>query len=53
MRTYSEDKLYAGIDLHRKYSYVTIMNKQGDIQEQKRFENSENMLVPALLSYGK
>jgi len=42
-----EEKWYAGIDLHRHYSHVTIMDKQGYIQNQQRFENSEAEIIPA------
>ena len=45
-----EEKWYAGIDLHRHYSHVTIMDKQGYIQNQQRFENSEAEIIPALLA---
>lgn len=39
---------YAGIDLHKKYAYVTIMDKLGFIQHQGRFNNQDNKLVPTL-----
>lgn len=31
------NKLYAGIDLHKRYMFVTIMNKDGYIEQQGRF----------------
>jgi transposase len=40
--------LYAGIDLHKKYAYITIMDKLGYIQHQGRFNNQEHKLVPTL-----
>lgn len=46
----NEEKWYAGIDLHRNYSHVTIMDKQGYIQSQARYENREDGLIPALLA---
>jgi transposase len=46
----NEEKWYAGIDLHRKYSHVTIMDKQGYIQSQQRYENSQAEIIPALLA---
>lgn len=39
---------YAGIDLHKNYAYVTIMDKLGYIQHQGRFDNQKKQLVPAL-----
>lgn len=42
-------KLYAGIDLHRKYAYVTVMNKEGTIYHQGRYQNRDETLIPALL----
>lgn len=45
--------LYAGIDLHKTYMFVTVMNKDGYIQRQGRYENKEHTLIPALLQYGK
>jgi len=39
---------YAGIDLHKKYAYVTIMDKLGYIQHQGRFNNQDKKLVPVL-----
>lgn len=45
--------LYAGIDLHKKYAYVTIMDSNGYIQQQGRFENQELTLVPTLLSFDR
>ena len=44
-----EQKLYAGIDLHKKYAYVTVMDQLGYVQHQGRFENKEKKLVPFLL----
>jgi len=43
-----QPKLYAGIDLHKKYAYITLMDQLGYIQHQGRFENSEKKLVPFL-----
>jgi len=43
-----EPKLYAGIDLHKKYAYITIMDQLGYVTHQGRFENSEKKLVPFL-----
>lgn len=45
------DTLYAGIDLHKTYMFVTLMNKDGYIQRQGRFENKDDTLIPALLQY--
>lgn len=45
------NKLYAGIDLHKTYMFVTVMNKDGYIQRQGRFENKEHTLIPTLLQY--
>lgn len=45
------NKLYAGIDLHKTYMFVTVMNKDGYIQRQGRFENRDHTLIPALLQY--
>ena len=42
-------KYYAGIDLHKKYAFVTIMNKDGSIKHQGRYNNVDRTLVPALL----
>ena len=42
-------RLYAGIDLHKKYAYVTLMDHLVYIQHQGRFDNHENKLVPFLI----
>ena len=39
---------YAGIDLHKRYAYITIMDQMGYIQQQGRFNNLEKTLVPTL-----
>lgn len=39
---------YAGIDLHKKYAYITIMDQMGYVQQQGRFNNLEKQLVPTL-----
>ena len=31
--------MYYGIDLHKKYSYVTSMDKEGNILSQKKVSN--------------
>lgn len=51
--TIQEDRLIAGIDLHKRYAYVTVMDRLGYIQHQGRFENNENKLVPFLLETTK
>lgn len=43
-----ETKLYAGIDLHKQYAYVTIMDQLGYVHHQGKFENKEKKLVPFL-----
>lgn len=47
------ESLYAGIDLHKHYAFVTVMDHQGYIQQQTRYENKEEKLVPALQSFDK
>ena len=42
---------YAGIDLHKKYSYVTIMDQSGIIHNRSRHEHTTQTLIPQLLSY--
>jgi transposase len=44
-------KYYAGIDLHKKYSYMTIVDHQGYIQYQGRHNHTNNSLIPTLLQY--
>jgi transposase len=44
-------KYYAGIDLHRDYSYITIMDQSGYIQKQGTYKNREDELIPTLLKY--
>jgi transposase len=46
-----QTKLYAGIDLHKKYSYLTIMNYDGYVQHQGRYNHSDDTLLPAMLQY--
>lgn len=48
-----QNTLFAGIDIHKLYAYVTIMNVHGQIQYQGRFENREEKLLPHLLSYNQ
>lgn len=45
------DCFYAGIDLHKNYAYITVMDRLGYIQHQGRFPNKENQLVPSLAQY--
>ena len=41
-----QDYLYAGIDLHKKYMYVTVTDKMGYVQKQGHFQNTEETLIP-------
>ena len=34
--------LYTGLDIHKKSTYGTMMDAEGNIVEQKEFENSRN-----------
>lgn len=36
-----KEKLYVGIDLHRKYSVLTVLDEKGYIQQRKRIENKD------------
>jgi transposase len=47
-------KYFAGIDLHKKYSYMTIVDQSGYIQEQGRFDHESNTsaLIATLQKYG-
>lgn len=36
--------LFAGVDLHKKFSVVTILNKEGDMIKQEKIENKEEKL---------
>ena len=45
------DKYYVGIDLHKKYSYITITDMLGYIQYQGKYLNRDRSLVPALLKW--
>jgi transposase len=42
---------YAGIDLHKKYSYITIMDNHGYVQAHQRHEHNKSTLIPALQEY--
>ncbi|MFH1705306.1 MAG: IS110 family transposase [Patescibacteria group bacterium] len=46
------DKLYAGIDLHKSYCFMTIVNQSGYIQHQARYENDKDDLVETLSRLG-
>ena len=52
-QTLQKNRLIAGIDLHKKYAYVTLMDQLGYIQHKGRFENKENKLVPFLCETNK
>jgi len=41
-----QEYYYVGIDLHKRYAYITIMDKLGYIQHRGRFNNLEKELVP-------
>lgn len=43
-----ENGLYAGIDLHKHYAFVTVMDQQGYIKQQRRYENKESQLAESL-----
>lgn len=47
--------LYAGIDLHKNFSYMTVMNKDGYIQHHGKYYHKdiheENGLIASLLEY--
>lgn len=44
-------KYYAGIDLHKNYCFMTVINNDGLVMQQGRFENDEDKLVPSILQY--
>lgn len=46
--TKQSNKIYAGVDLHKKYSYITFMDEKGDILKQGRFENNETKIFTAI-----
>lgn len=47
----SVNTFYAGIDLHKKYSYITIMDNNGYVQSRQRHEHKKNTIIPALQEY--
>ena len=47
------DRLYAGIDLHKSYSYITVMDQLGYIQYQGKHKHKEKTLIPKLKSFSK
>lgn len=48
-----QDCWYAGIDLHKSYSYVTVMDQSGEIKYQGRHNHDEESLVPTLKSFSR
>jgi len=48
----AENGLYAGIDLHKHYAFVTVMDQQGYIKQQRRYENKESRLTESLTALG-
>jgi len=48
-----QDKLYVGIDLHKSYSYITVMDKAGYIQYQGKHYHQDKTLIPKLKSFSK
>ena len=39
---------YAGVDLHKSYSYVTVMDKEGVVEYQGKHKHKDQSLVPVL-----
>ncbi len=39
-----EDKLYCGIDLHKNFSTICIMNREGKVLEQRKLQHNGGML---------
>jgi transposase len=50
----SDYQYFAGIDIHKKYSFMTIVDQKGYVQEQGRFEHATQSsdIISTLLKYG-
>lgn len=44
--------LYAGLDLHKKFSYVTVMDEQGKIVSQVKLPNNQDSITEYIESIG-
>ncbi|MDI6759218.1 MAG: transposase, partial [Candidatus Brocadiaceae bacterium] len=44
--------LYAGLDLHKKFSYVTVMDEQGKIVSQGKLPNDQDSITEYIESIG-
>lgn len=51
MLSNNDNCLYAGIDLHKSYSYMTVMDKDGYIHHQGKHKHTDQTLVPTLKSF--
>ena len=45
-----QSTLYAGIDLHRKYSQITLLDEKGYVQQSTKVENQDTQRLVSVLS---
>lgn len=49
----TQNQLYAGVDLHKSYSYITVMDGMGYIQHQGKYKHEDKTLIPTLKSFSQ